>query len=116
MTDSPGYGYITVESSKALEACTNFLKWCDEQYQQKKQNYIENLLQKKHGWLWNKRFYTAEEAEHMWYNGNGDCIYTPHQLAELSGAVWKNRVKSLMVLAKNSETVMISDQMSFIFS
>ena len=49
MTDTPGYGYITVESSKVLEGCTEYLRFRDERYQKKKQNYIKNLIEKKHG-------------------------------------------------------------------
>lgn len=116
MTDTPGYGYITVESSKVLEACTEFLRHCDEIYQKKKQDYIERIINTKKGWFWNKRYYTDEEAEHMWYNGSDDYLYSPHELAKISGSIWKDRVKDLMILAKNSDTVMVSSEMAFIFT
>ena len=116
MTDTPGYGYITVESSKVLEGCAEYLRFRDEGYQKKKQDYIERIINTKKGWFWNKRYYTAEEAEHMWYNCSDDCFYSPHALAEMSGAIWKDRVKDLMILAKNSDTVMVSSEMAFIFT
>lgn len=114
MTDT-SYGYITVSSDKVNAACDKYLHFCEEKYEKKKQEYIKNLTQKKHGWFWNKRFYTEEEATHYWYHGMGDYIYTPHDLAMNSGALRRRRVAELKLLAKNADRVMVSSEMAFIF-
>jgi len=115
MSDYIPIGYIQVDSDKVIAACDVYLKWVDEQYNKARNDYIEKLIKTKHGFLWNKRFYTREEAEYMWENGSGDYLYSPHQLQKFKGAVTTQRVEELRTLAYNSDKVILSNQMSFLF-
>lgn len=109
-------GYIEMDSKKVLAACDTYLEWVEDQYKKAKEDYIQKLLATKHGFLWNKRYYTSEEAERMWKYGSGDYIYTPSQLQRLKGRIFTDRVHELRILALNSNKVIISNKMSLLFS
>ena len=116
MSETIPIGYIQVDSEKVIAACDAYLKFVDNKYAEAKKNYIERLIKTKHGFLWNKCFYTLEEAEHMWMHGGGDYIYTPHQLQMFKGVIVASQVKELRILALNSDNVIVSNNMAFLFS
>ena len=109
-------GYIIVDSKKVLTACDEYLSFIERKYETAKEQYIQNLMTKKYGFLWDKRYYTREEAENMWIHGSGDDIYSPSQLQKFKGITWTDKVKELRILALNSNTVIVSNKMSFLFS
>lgn len=109
-------GYIEMDSKKVLDACDTYLAWVEDQYKEAKEDYIQKLLTTKHGFLWDKRYYTREEAERMWEHGSGDYIYTPSQLQRFKGSVFTDRVHELRILALNSDNVIVSNKMSALFS
>ena len=116
MSDYIPIGYIQVDSDKVISACDDYLEWVDQRYTEAKNKYIESIIKTKHGFLWNKRFYTCEEAEHMWMHGTDDYLYTPHELQTFKGAITIEQVKELRILALNSDKVIVSNNMSFLFS
>lgn len=115
MSDTIPIGYIQVDSEKVIAACDAYLKFVDDKYAEAKKNYIKRIIETKHGFLWDKRFFTLEEAERMWMCGTGDYLYTPHQLQKFKGAI-ASQVKELRILALNSNNVIVSNNMAFIFN
>ena len=115
MTDNVPIAYARLNSAKVIDACDDYLKWIDEDFAEARNNYIERLIKTKHGFLWNRRFYTREEAELMWENGSGDYHYSPSQLQKFKRANVSLRVLELRTLALNSNTVIVSNKMSFLF-
>lgn len=109
-------GYIELDSKKVLDACNVYLDWVDNQYDKAKEVYIQKLMTIKHGFLWDKRYYTREEAERLWQHGAGDYPYTPSELQKLKGSIFTSQVRELKILALNSDKVIVSNKMSCLFT
>lgn len=97
---------IVMESAKVIEACEKIINRVTKHRQDKNEEIIARRMQYRHGWFWNRRNYTREEAiafldEQTWLDSWGWCYDYGGQL---------RRAKELLKMARLGDPVTLSQE------
>jgi hypothetical protein len=97
---------IVMQADKVIEACSAVIARIEAHRAEQNEKVIAVRMQYRHGWPWNRRNYTREEAiaflnEQTWLDRWGWCYDYGGQL---------RRVKSIMKLAQLGDPITLSTE------